>query len=158
MPKFETQINQIFLVHPESKKNSLILYEEKLKDQLHLFFLLELVDIKKKTEANELKKISEAILGGFRKNIKMPTNSMFEATLAEINNSLADLAHKGSKSWLGKFSALIALRSDSEMLLANAGQASAWIKRKRDFSEVLPPEKRRDETLLLLVRMSCVAP
>ncbi len=147
MSKFETQINQVYLVHPDSKKSSLVLYEETLQPKLHLFVLLELVDIKRKTEANELKKISEVILSTFRKNQKMPASTLFEATLAQINQNLGEIAHKGAKNWLGKFSAVIALKSDQEIFFANTGAACAWIKRKRDFSEVLGPEKKGDHPL-----------
>ncbi len=147
MSKYETQINQVYLVHPDSKKSSLVLYEETLQSKLQLFVLLELTDIKKKTEASELKKISEVVLKAFRKNQKMPAPVLFETTLAQINQDLADIAHKGTKTWLGKFSAIIGLKSDQEILLANTGAASAWIKRKRDFSEILAAEKKGDHPI-----------
>jgi hypothetical protein len=147
MAKLETEINQIYLTDPESKKISLILHEERLRDPLHLFVILELTDIKKKTETNELKKISEAILSCFRENQKMAPANLFESALARINDSLASIAHKGSKAWLGKLSALIALKSDSEIFVANNGQTAAWLKRKSDLSQILTPDKKGEEPL-----------
>src|SRR5262245_54672511 len=111
MPRFETQINQIYLSHPEGKKTSLILYEEAINASSHLFVLLELKDLQRKSDANSLKKISEIILESFKANKKLAAENLFESALSTINQNLADLAHSGLKSWVGKFSALLALKS-----------------------------------------------
>jgi hypothetical protein len=154
MAKLETEINQIYLVNPDSKKTSLILHEEQLREGLHLFMVFELTDIRKKTEANDLKKISEAVLGTFHENRKLPAGTIFETTLAQINQRLGDIAHKGSRSWLGKFSAVLALCSDSEIFLSNSGQASAWVRRKNDFSEILGSEKKGEHPLKIFLNLA----
>lgn len=141
MAKLETQINQIFLSPAESKKVSLILFEEKISANNHLFLLAELRDIQKKTELNDLSKIAELIIKSFKVKRKAGGEALFEAALADINNELAEFAHKGRKSWLGKFSALVALRSDRDFYAANTGHTSVWLRRKNTLNEILSPEK-----------------
>jgi hypothetical protein len=104
--------------------------------------IAELVKIQKKTEINELKKISEIILTTFRENKKLTGENLFEASLAAINQSLADFAHEGKKSWLGKFSALIALKSSDNIFVANSGHTLSMLYRDGNFMEILPSEKR----------------
>lgn len=147
MARLETQINQIYLTHPEAKKTSLVLYEETLSSSLHLFVLAELRDLTRKSEATDLKKISEIILASFRANRKLAGEALFEASLAQINQNLADIAHAGRKSWVGKFSCVITLKAVDNIFLANNGQASAWLKRGGELSEILPAEKRGDHPL-----------
>lgn len=141
MAKLETQINQIYLSPQESKKVSLILFEEKLNAQTHLFLIAELKNIQKKTELNDLSKISEMIIESFKANQKAGGEAMFETSLAEVNNKLAEFAHKGRKSWIGKFSALIAVQSDRDFYLANTGHTCAWLKRKNTLNEIISPDK-----------------
>lgn len=147
MSKLETQINQIFLIPKDSKKVSLILFEEKLNANTHLFVLAELRNIQKKTEANDLGKIAEIIIESFKLNKKMSSEMIFEATLPDINNKLTDFAHKGRKSWLGKFSGLVALKSDRDFYLANTGHTSAWLKRKKGLNEIVGPDKTETHPL-----------
>lgn len=154
MAKLETQINQIFLSPPDSKKLSLILFEEKLSATNHLYLLAELRDIQRKTELNDLGKISEIIIESFKANRKMPGEAMFEATLADINNKLGEFAHKGRKSWLGKFSALVALKADKDFFLANSGHTSAWLKRKNTLNEILSPDKTETHPLKTFLNFS----
>ncbi|MGE5298143.1 MAG: hypothetical protein ACM3KM_03195 [Acidobacteriaceae bacterium] len=146
----DTQINQIYFLNPESGKNSLILYEEKIGNN-RLFLLLELSAIKRKTEANELKKISEVILSCFRENQKLPVVSMFETTLSEINNKLAETAFKGTKTWIGKFSGLVMLITAKELFLANSGNTAAWIRRDSELSEIVGPDRKTDHPLKVFV-------
>ncbi|HTL39553.1 MAG TPA: hypothetical protein VL306_01960, partial [Methylomirabilota bacterium] len=151
MARLETQINQIYLTHPETKNASLILYEEALSASTHLFILAELRDLQKKSEAHDLKKISEIILTSFRTNKKLSGEALFEASLAQINQNLADIAHEGRKSWVGKFSCIIALRANDNIYLANSGQASGWLRRQSELLEILPAEKRGDHPLKTFV-------
>src|SRR6185436_9861337 len=123
MARLETQLNQIYLTHPDEKKNSLILYEEQLTSSLQLFIVAELWNMEKKSESADLKKISEIILQSFRGNKKLPAESLFETSLSQINQNLADLAHEGRKSWVGKFSCMICVKAaDNNIYLANNGQ------------------------------------
>lgn len=154
MAKLETQINQIFLSPKETKKISLILFEEKLSASHHLFLLAELRDIQRKTELNDLGKISEIIIESFKANRKLPGEAMFEATLADINNKLGEFAHKGRKSWLGKFSALVAVKEDKDFFLANTGHTSAWLKRKNTLNEILSPDKAETHPLKTFLNFS----
>jgi len=147
MARLETQIHQIFLVHPETKTISQILYEEELNANSHLFLLAEIKDIARKSETEDLKKISEIILDVFRTNQKLPAETLFESSLAQINQKLADYAHKGRKSWVGKFSSVLALKSNDSLCLANTGQVSAWLKRKQDVTEILAAEKKSKHPL-----------
>src|SRR3989344_4228953 len=142
MARLETEINQIYLTHPESKKSSLILYEEEISNSAHLFVVAELKNLQRKSEATDLKKISEIILESFRANKKLAAETLFESALAQVNQNLADLAHSGHKSWVGKFSCLIALKSGENIYIANDGQTSAWLLRKSELLEILKPEKR----------------
>jgi hypothetical protein len=154
MSKLETQINQIYVSPPESKKLSLILFEEKFASGLHLFLLAELRNIQRKTEVNDLSKISDIIIQGFKANSKLPPEAMFETTLADINNQLAEFAHKGRKSWLGKFSALIAVKADRDFYLANSGHTCAWLKRKNNLNEILAPDKAETHPLKTFLNFS----
>jgi hypothetical protein len=147
MARLETQVNQIYLLGPETKSISIILYDEKIGSRLHLFLLAELKDIQRKTEAQNLKKISEVILNAFRSNKKLPLDSLFESSLAEINENLAEMAHKGRKSWLGKFSCGILLKGNDQIYLANTGQVSAWLRRNSELSELLGAEESRGNPL-----------
>lgn len=142
MARLETEINQIYLTHPESKMSSLILYEEEISNSGHLFVLAELKNLKRRSEAQDLKKISEIILESFRANKKLAAETLFESALAQVNQNLADLAHAGHKSWVGKFSCLIALKSGENIYIANNGQTSAWLLRKSELLEILKPEKQ----------------
>lgn len=142
MARLETEINQIYLVHPETKKSSLILHDEALSNNVHLFVLAELVDLQKKSETQDLKKISEIILESFRANKKMGPEALFESALAQINQNLADLAHEGRKSWVGKFSCIIGLKANDLIYLANNGSTSAWLLRGAELLEILKSEKR----------------
>lgn len=135
MAKLETQINQIFLTHPESKLATQILYEEMITAHCHVFILAEI-------EKLDAKKICDIILSTFRKNKKLPPETLFESSLAEINENLADLAHKGRKTWLNKFSACIALKNGDNLYLGSSGRAMALLKRKSELSEILSVEKK----------------
>ncbi|MEJ0021975.1 MAG: hypothetical protein WDN47_05420 [Candidatus Doudnabacteria bacterium] len=141
MARLETEINQIYLTDPESKKSSLILYEEEISNSAHLFVLAELKNLLRKSEAQDLKKISEIILESFHANKKLAAETLFESALAQVNQNLADLAHSGHKSWVGKFSCLIALKSGENIYIANDGQTSAWLLRKSELLEILKSEK-----------------
>lgn len=152
MARLETQINQIYLTDLEHKKNSLILYEEQLTPSLQLFMVAELWNIQKKSESGDLKKISEIILASFRSNKKLPAETLFETSLSTINQNLADLAHEGRKSWVGKFSCVICIKGlDNNIYVANNGQTSAWLKRKSELMEILPAEKRGTHPLKTFV-------
>ncbi len=152
--KLETQTNQIYISPAESKKLALILFEEKLSANVNLFLLAELRGIQKKMEANDLSKISEIIIEHFRKNKKLPADTMFEETLKEINDALADFAHKGRKSWLGKFSALVAIKSERDLYMANSGHTCAWLKRKNSLNEVLGQDKTEVHPLKTFLNFS----
>jgi hypothetical protein len=155
MARLETQINQIYLNSPTAAKNSLILYEEQLTPSLQLFIVAELWNMQKKSEAGDLKKISEIILGSFRANKKLPVETLFESSLSQINQNLADLAHEGRKSWVGKFSCLICIKgADNNIYLANNGQTSAWLKRKSELTEVLSAEKRGNHPLKTFINFT----
>jgi hypothetical protein len=142
MARLETQINQIYYVPAEGKQVSLVLTEEVLSPNAHLFILADLVKIQKKTEGAELKKITEILLNIFRENKRLTGEALFETSLAQINQQLADLAHEGKKSWLGKFSALVVLKVSDNVYLSNTGQMTAMLYRAGEFLEVLNPEKR----------------
>lgn len=154
MARLETQINQIYLTLPENKNSSLILYEEVLYNTSHLFVLSELKNLKRKSEAQDLKKISEIILGSFRANKKLPAEALFESALSQINQNLADLAHAGHKSWVGKFSCLITLRAGDNIYLANNGQTCAWLARQSELLEILSPEKLGSHPIKTFVNFS----
>ncbi|OGE73696.1 MAG: hypothetical protein A3C49_00590 [Candidatus Doudnabacteria bacterium RIFCSPHIGHO2_02_FULL_42_25] len=155
MARLETQINQIYLINPESKKNSLVLYEEQLNNSLQLFIVAELWNMTRKTESNDLKKILEIILGSFKENKKLPAETLFETSLSQINQNLADLAHEGRKSWVGKFSCVICAHGgDNNIYLANNGQTAAWLKRKSEMMEILPAEKRGTHPLKTFVNFT----
>lgn len=154
MAQLETQINQIYLSPIESKKLSLILFEEQLESGMHLFLLAELRDIQKKTEINDLGKISEMIIESFKGNKKLKGEALFEHTLPVINHQLGEFAHKGRKSWIGKFSALIALHAENNFFLANTGYTSAWLKRKNNLNEILSPDKSKIHPLRTFVNFS----
>ncbi|HEX9502708.1 MAG TPA: hypothetical protein VF974_00080 [Patescibacteria group bacterium] len=155
MARLETQINQIYLTHSEHKKNSLILYEEQLTSSLQLFMVAELYNIQKRSESTDLKKISEIILASFRGNKKLPAETLFETSLSQINQNLADLAHAGRKSWVGKFSCLICIKGlDNNIFLANNGQTSAWLKRKSEMMEILPSENRGTHPLKTFINFT----
>lgn len=142
MARLETQINQIYLADPAGKKTSFVLHDEDVNNSAHLYVVAELWDLKKKTEAQDLQKISEIILESFRANRKLAAEALFEASLSQINQNLADLAHEGRKSWVGKFSCVVCLKSGDNIYLANDGQAGSWLNRKGETMEVLGPEKR----------------
>src|SRR3989338_1887661 len=144
MARLETQINQIYLTDPANKKTSLILYEEQISPSAQLFILAELWDIRKKTEETDLKKISEIILESFRANKRLAAEALFESSLAQINQNLADLAHSGRKSWVGKFSAVLCLKSGDNIFAANDGACACFLHRKGELVEILPAEKRGD--------------
>lgn len=143
MAKLETQINQIYLINPESKKSCLVLYEEVINPNNHLFILAELKDVQKKTGSNDIKKILRITVETFKANKKLNKSILFESSLAQINQSLADLAFEGRKSWLGKFSSLIALKSSDSLYLANTGLVSAFLKRGNQINKILAAEKSR---------------
>lgn len=148
MSRLETQINQIFLLHPQSKKISLVLHEEKLgSSNHHLFLLAELKDDYKKINQNDLKNISEIILHTFRANKRLPTNTLFETSLSEINQRLADTARKQSRSWLGKFSSTIALKYNDTIYLAGSGATTSYLVRNYSLSEIWMTEKRGSHPL-----------
>jgi hypothetical protein len=142
MARLDTQINQIYYLPAEADSASIILTDEVLNNNTHLFIIADLVKIQKKTEISDLKKISEIIVNVFTENKKLSGESLFETSLAAINQELADLAHSGKKSWLGKFSSLIAVKNADNIYLANTGQMSAMLYRDSAFLEILNPEKR----------------
>ncbi|MDP4001270.1 MAG: hypothetical protein Q8P83_03445 [bacterium] len=141
MAKLETQINQIYFLGPETKKISIILYDEKLSSSTQLFLLAELDNMQRKTQATDLKKISEIILDTFRNNKRLAGDALFETSLSQINEQLGDLAHKGRKSWLGKFSCGITLKCSGQIYLANTGQISSWLRRNTELLEILAAEE-----------------
>ena len=147
MARLETQINQIYYLPAGAKQVSLVLHDEVLNNNSHLFVIADLVKIMKKTESQELKRITEIILNTFRENKKMTSESLFEAGLSQINQNLADFAHNGKKNWLGKFSALIGLKSNDNIFLASCGSMSAMIYRNSQFLEILDPEKPGEHPL-----------
>jgi hypothetical protein len=142
MARLDTQINQIYYLPAEADSASIILTDEVLTNNSHLFVIADLVKIQKKTEISDLKKISEIIVTVFSENKKLSGESLFETSLAAINQELADLAHSGKKSWLGKFSSLVVLKNSDNIFLANTGQMTAMLYRSGEFLEILNPEKR----------------
>ena len=142
MARLETQINQIYSLPSDGKQVSLILHDELLNNNNHLFIIADLVKIEKKTEASELKKIFEIILQTFQSNKKLTGENLFESSLALINQKLADFAHDGKKSWLGKFSSLVVLKSSDNIYLAGSGAMVAMLYRDSAFVEILGSEKR----------------
>ncbi|MBX4204878.1 MAG: 6-bladed beta-propeller [Candidatus Doudnabacteria bacterium] len=142
MARLDTQINQIYYLPADTSQVSLILIDEVLNNNSHLFVIADLVKIQKRTESTDLKRISEIILTTFQENKKLTGESLFETSLAAINQELADLAHSGKKSWLGKFSALVVLKTSDNIFLANTGQMTAMLYRSGEFLEILNPEKR----------------
>ena len=154
MARLETQIHQIYLTDPASKKTSVILYDEALSPSAHLFLLAQLADLKKKSETGDLKKISEIILESFRSNKRLRAEDLFESSLAQINQNLADLAHEGNKSWVGKFSCLICVKSGGNIYLANDGPAGGWLLRRGQMLEVLAPEKRGTHPLKTFINFT----
>ncbi len=154
MARLETQINQIYLTDPENKKTSMILYEEQISSSAQLFVLAELWDIKKKTENQDLKKISEIFLESFRANKRLAAEALFESALAQINQNLADLAHGGRKSWVGKFSAILCLKSGDNIFVANDGACACFLHRKGELLEILPAEKRGDHPFKTFVNFT----
>jgi hypothetical protein len=141
MSRLETQINQIFYQPADNPQVSLILTDQALSANSHLFLIANLVKIQKKTESSELAKISDIIVKTFTENKKLAGENLFETSLAAINQSLADLAHGGKKSWIGKFSALVVLKSANNIYLANTGQTQAMLYRSQEFLEILAAEK-----------------
>ena len=141
MARLETQIHQIYLLSPDTKNNNLILHEEVLSPTAHLFILLEINSAGSKVLPGDIRKISEIITETFNANKKLTKDTLFESSLAEINQGLADLAHSGRKNWLGRFSGLVALKSSDSLFLANSGSASAYLKRQDQISEILQSEK-----------------
>ena len=141
MARLETQIHQIYLLSPDTKNNNLILHEEVLSPTAHLFILLEINSAGSKVLPGDIRKISEIITEKFNANKKLTKDTLFESSLAEINQGLADLAHSGRKNWLGRFSGLVALKSSDSLFLANSGSASAYLKRQDQISEILQSEK-----------------
>jgi hypothetical protein len=141
MARLETEVNQIYLTHPQGKKTALILQEEQITNSSQLFVLASLGNLQRKSENSDLKKISEIIFESFRINKKLPNEVLFESALSQINQNLADLAHGGRKSWVGQFSAVIALKSSDNIYLANDGATSAWLKRDSELLELLASEK-----------------
>ncbi|MBI2607487.1 MAG: hypothetical protein HYW51_01550 [Candidatus Doudnabacteria bacterium] len=141
MAKLETQINQIYLSGLEAKKSSIILYDEKLNATTQVFLLAQLQKIQKKTEASDLKKISEIVLRTLKANKKLTADALFETSLAQINEELADTAHKGRRGWLGKFSCCLALKYSDQIYLTNTGQVGAWLGRNSELLELLPAEE-----------------
>src|SRR5690606_26501311 len=97
MRRLETQINQIYLHEPQSKTSSLVVHEESLGSASHVFLVGQVAGLRNKTETTELQKISEIVLEAFRAHTKMSGEALFESVLAQINQSLADLAHEGRK-------------------------------------------------------------
>lgn len=142
MARLETQIQQIFFTHPQNLTSSQILYEEAISESAQLFIVAEIRNVKRKTELVDLKKISEVILATFRKNKKLSAETMFENSLAEINEQLGELAHKGRSTWLSKLSAVLMLKSGFQVFLANTGASLAMLKRGSDLSHILQPEKQ----------------
>ncbi|MBI2356377.1 MAG: hypothetical protein HYV13_04205 [Candidatus Doudnabacteria bacterium] len=142
MARLETQIKQIFLTHPQNLESSQVLYDERLTEHTHLFLVMELGKSKRKTNPSDLKKISEIILSTFRANKKLPAETMFENSLAEINQRLSDLVHKNRSSWLPNFSAALMLKSQNQIFLASTGAAMGMLKRGRELSRILEPEKK----------------
>lgn len=141
MARLETQINQIYYLPSEARSVSLILHDEVLSNSSHVFLIADFVQIQKKTQTVELKKVSEIILNTFKENKKLSGENLFESSLAQINQSLADLAHAGKRSWVGKLSALIVLKSSNDIFLASAGTMSSMLYRNSQFVEILEPEK-----------------
>lgn len=140
MNNLETEINQIYLIHPDNFKAAVIMFEEDLgRDQL-LFFITYLDKIKRKSENTDLNKISSLIIQTFKDNLNLNGETLFESSLAEINQGLADLAHSGRKAWIGKLSAIIALKNRDSIYLSNCGQTSSWLKRDKNLMEILGSE------------------
>ena len=140
MNNLETEINQIYLIHPDNFKASAIMFEEDLGNDHLLFFITHLGNIKQKSENTDLNKISSLIVQTFKDNLNLSGETLFESSLGEINQSLADLAHSGRKAWIGKLSAIIALKNRDVIYLANCGQTSSWLKRDKSLMEILGVE------------------
>jgi len=154
MAKLEAQISQIYLIHPEAKSNVIVLHDEKLSNSAQLFLLAEIKSGKHRSQSADLKKIAEIIISTFKANKKLPRESLFESSLAEINENLADLAHKGHKDWLNKFSAGILLAQNGSLYAANSGLVEVTLFRKNDLLEILPADKVQSHPLKIFQNFS----
>src|SRR3989338_8962811 len=154
MAKLEAQISQIYLIHPEAKSNVIVLHDEKLSNSAQLFLLAEIKSGKHRSQSADLKKIAEIIISTFKANKKLPRESLFESSLAEINENLADLAHKGHKDWLNKFSAGILLAQNGSLYAANSGLVEVTLFRKNDLLEILQADKVQSHPLKIFQNFS----
>jgi hypothetical protein len=140
MPKLETQINQIYLTHPQATSNTLVMFQEPLDESQNLLVIAKLINIRKKSDTVDLKKICSCIQKIFKNNINLSGEHLFEAALSEINNTLAEFGQKERKAWIGKLSAIICLQSNDSVYLSSSGQTCSWLFRKKELTEILHPE------------------
>lgn len=147
MAAFNTQINQIYLTDPKNPKTSLLLFEEEMANGSHLFLVAEITDMIRKSDREDLGRIGDLIITDFRALKKGINGDLFESALSQINQDLASLALKGKRSWLGKFSGIIALRESDSIYLANTGPTMALLKRKSELLEILSSEKKGNHPL-----------
>ena len=147
MPSLEIESNQIFLLNPETKKTSIVIKEEEINPVSTLFILADLVDIKKRPEVEDLNKIINMVVETFTENQKAIGEATMEHILAEINQKLADLAHGGKKSWVGKLSCLIVLKTNDKIFISASGQVSAFLKRSGQFIQIINQEKQGEHPL-----------
>lgn len=147
MPKLETQINQIYLTHPKAESNALVMFQESLDESQNLLVITKLINIRKKTDTLDLKKICSSIQRIFKNNSNLSGEHLFESALSEINNTLAEFGQKERKAWIGKLSAIICLQNNDSIFLSSSGQACAWLFRKKELTEILHPESPEEKPI-----------
>lgn len=140
MSNLKTEINQIYLTHPDINNAAIVMFEEDIGHDQLLFFITYLGNIKRKSENTDLNKVSSLIIQTFKDNLNLDGETLFEIALGEINQGLANLAHSGRKAWIGKLSAIIALKNQDTIYLSNCGQTSSWLKRDKSLMEILGVE------------------
>lgn len=100
------------------------------KEQEHgsLYAVIELEDA-----GGHAEEIAEAIIDVFHKEYYFDTDreplQSFEAALGKINEELADRSGNGQINWLGKLNAVLAVLSQANLHVTQAGKAEAYLYR-----------------------------
>ena len=139
----ETQVAKIQIGNPKQSTTFVALLAENSKlSSAELYMVMEL-PLFNPAAIPDCERITNAVSSALRRSFRGEvTDLTFENALAHINEELGKLAGIGQSNWVGKLSALVAVKADDSLYVATTGKIVAMMKRDIELINLADSPKR----------------
>jgi len=137
-------VSQIFIPKPKQAANFVSVYEESVRTDtpVTLFIVVEVVGEQKNPatkRSDDYEKLALTLARSLKHTYLTETKVneyTFEKALANVNQELSNLAHRGITGWYKKLNAVIGAFYKGMLTVSVAGTASAMLLRDNEYTEV----------------------